>query len=387
MKNKLIRIILLFLLIPLLCSPFSVALAEEEEQITPSDVLENLDLSELEKYYEEIKDNSFAESDLSDIIYKTVSGENVVKIEDLGEVIWEILGEKILSFLPFVVTLISLCVVLSLLGGVTFETSSSSVLSVVNFAGNLLISILVLCQTYYLILEISAFSGRISALSEAVFPILFTIMSSVGASGSVGFLSPTVAIFTGTILEIASQFMVPAVIVSLVISMIGGLSGSIQLNSLHKLIVDFCEWILKTSFFIFTAVMVIQGIAVGVSDGITQRISKFALSKYVPIIGGYLSEGFNYLIASSVLVKNAIGITSIIMLLIEFLPVFLGITAIKLSLKAVSAVAEPLGLSSTNSMLNKTAGSLSVLSSIVSGITFLYVIFIAIIMLIGNVVA
>jgi hypothetical protein len=81
---------------------------------------------------------------------------------------------------------------------------------------------------------------------------------------------------------------------------------------------------MRALFFSFFAFLSVQGIVVSVSDSVSMRLSKFALSKYVPIIGGYLSDGFNYLIAGSIVIKNAIGITAIYLLFLEFLPIYLS---------------------------------------------------------------
>lgn len=43
--------------------------------------------------------------------------------------------------------------------------------------------------------------------------------------------------------------------------------------------------------------------------------ARFGVKSYVPIIGGYVSEGFDVVLAGCALVKNAVGMTGLLILL------------------------------------------------------------------------
>ena len=124
----------------------------------------------------------------------------------------------------------------------------------------------------------------------------------------------------------------------------------------------------------------------GINDSVSLRLGKFALSKYVPIIGGYLSDGFNYVLAGSVVIKNALGITCVIMIFIRALPVFVSLVMASLTLKMTAAVAEPLGISAAANALSKAESSIKIVRAAVIGCAFLLIIFIAAVMMCGNTV-
>ena len=130
--------------------------------------------------------------------------------------------------------------------------------------------------------------------------------------------------------------------------------------------------------------MAVQGITASVYDGVSVRTAKFAISKYVPVIGGYLSDGLNLVISGSVLVKNAVGTTAIVLLFLSVIPTVVQILMLVLSLHFAGAVIEPLGDSRMSSLVSALAKNLTLLVSVVLAIAFLYFIFLLLIICTGN---
>ena len=124
----------------------------------------------------------------------------------------------------------------------------------------------------------------------------------------------------------------------------------------------------------------------GVYDNMSVRTAKFALSKYVPVIGGYLSEGFNVILAGTVLVKNAVGFSSIILMLSSVLPIVVEVVVLTLALKLLGAITESLGCEKISGMLNCLSSSIGLLTSIVLGVCFAYFVFLILIINSGNLV-
>ena len=141
---------------------------------------------------------------------------------------------------------------------------------------------------------------------------------------------------------------------------------------------------MSTAFFVFMAFLSVQGITASVYDGISIRTTKFALSKYVPVIGGYLSEGFNLIMAGSVLIKNSLGLTALILLLLTVVPYIIRITLLSLTLRLTAAISEPLGSSEITGVIGSFGKNLTVLIAIILGVTFMYFVFIMLIIATGN---
>ena len=68
---------------------------------------------------------------------------------------------------------------------------------------------------------------------------------------------------------------------------------------------------------------------------------KFATKNYIPMLGGYLSDGFDMIVASATLIKNSFGLVTLLLLLGMVLSPILNILAYKLTLQALCAILEP----------------------------------------------
>lgn len=99
----------------------------------------------------------------------------------------------------------------------------------------------------------------------------------------------------------------------------------------------------RIDFYGFTAFISVQGITAGSIDGISIRTAKFAIKSYVPILGSYLSDGMGIILASSNLIKNAVGATGLFLLLATIISPLIELILFMLILKLVSGIIEPLG--------------------------------------------
>ena len=79
------------------------------------------------------------------------------------------------------------------------------------------------------------------------------------------------------------------------------------------------------------------------------------VSNYVPILGGYLSQGFDLVTASLAIIKNALGISGILAVLaITLTPVF-KLVALTIGLKLTAGIIEPIADKRMSSFINGVA--------------------------------
>ena len=124
-----------------------------------------------------------------------------------------------------------------------------------------------------------------------------------------------------------------------------------------------------------------------VFEGVLKQAAGYVVVPFqngIATIGGYLSDGFNYVIAGSVIIKNAAGLTVLVLIFMRFIPVLISLIMLSLSLKLVAAVAEPLKVSCAVRMLKKTEAGISLVRAAVTGTTFLTIIFVGAVMLCGS---
>jgi stage III sporulation protein AE len=116
----------------------------------------------------------------------------------------------------------------------------------------------------------------------------------------------------------------------------------------------------------------LQGITSATYDGVVRRATKYALGNGIPIIGGFLSGGFDLAVAGGVLIKNSLGTMGIfLMLSVLFEPIAL-LVAVNVLLRMVSAITQPFGDGRLSDFLGETAENLHYCTASVLFVAFLY---------------
>ena len=130
--------------------------------------------------------------------------------------------------------------------------------------------------------------------------------------------------------------------------------------------------------------LAIQGITAGSVDGISFRTAKYAIKNSIPLLGSYLSDGLNLIIASSVLIKNAVGAGGLILMFATIIVPVLNLIVFMLSLKLVSAILEPITDARISNFISMLAKSISLLIVLILGCAFMYLLLTGMIMCTAN---
>ena len=219
---------------------------------------------------------------------------------------------------------------------------------------------------------------------NGVAPVLLTLMTAAGASGSAGVYTPTVAALGSGMTGIVTFVAFPALLMALTFDVIDSVS-TLKLGKTSEFFRSASKWLLGTAFFLFITVISVSGITASVRDGISVRAARFAVSKYVPIIGGYLSQGFDFIMAGNVLIKNAIGTSAVALVVLFVLPVVSKVAVFTLTLKLTAAVAEPLGGERFCGIMTSVSKSSSLIGTVIVAMTALYVLFLTMLVCTGNI--
>ena len=360
----------------------------DAEEISVEELLNELDISALSEYFDTMTEDqkAFFGSSIKAWLGKVANGEFKFEYSSFMKYLLSTLGGTLGSVLPILLSIIAIAVTISFVGGIKGRFASKSTDTLVNFAGITLVSVLILVEIYGAIGDVRSLVSSIRTQTEIVFPILFTLMTALGASGSIAIYQPAVAVFAFSITELVTTIALPALIVAIVFSVVGNLSGTVKLGGAAKFCISAAKWVLYTTFFLFLAFLSVQGITAAIYDNVSVRAAKFAMSKYIPVIGGYLSEGFNVILAGSVLIKNAVGLTAVVVLLMTVLPVLIKIIAVSLSLKLAGAITEPFEGGKITSLLNSVSSGVNLLIAVVCGLAFLYFVFLILLIASGNLV-
>ena len=147
---------------------------------------------------------------------------------------------------------------------------------------------------------------------ELAFPVLITMLSATGAVVSGGIMQPTMSLLCGTMANVIKNIVVPVSLIGGALAVLNNITGKMQLAQLYSLCKSVVKWVLGLTFTLYLGITALQGLSAKAVDGLSIRTAKFALDKFVPIVGGMVSGTIDTVLGCALLVKNAAGITAII---------------------------------------------------------------------------
>ncbi len=363
---------------------------EEIEQIIEESInsqLGDLDFSDFESILNELGKSEkevFGSSSILDKINQIISGEFSENQESIWTSILNLFFDDVLSFLPLISLVIAIGVAFSMASASRPKSRNKSIGDIIHFVCYGAIIIILVGVTVSMINLTSETIQNIKAQMDVAFPILLTVMTAIGGVVSVGVYQPAVAVLSGTITTIFTTILMPIFIFRLVFSIVSNISNNIKLEKFASFFSSAFKWIVGAVFTIFSAFLTIQGITAGNVDGISFRTAKFAIKNSVPLLGGYLSDSLNLIIASSVLIKNAVGACGLILLFATIIVPVVKLIVFMFCLKFAAAILEPITDSRISNFISMLAKSISLLIVLILGCAFMYVLLSGMIMCTAN---
>ena len=360
---------------------------EEQLSETVSDQLSGLDLSKIENVFMNLSEDQFSiigSASYKDKLNKILSGEFSSNEKSIFASILNLVFDDVLSFVPLLTTIIIVAIICGFLTSLKSDSSGSSIADIIHFVCYSIIITVVFSAIISVITSSGKVIGSLQTQMEVIFPVLLTLMTAIGATSSVAIYQPAVALLSGSIMEIFSSVLMPIFIFTLVFNVISNLTSTVKLNKFTKFFQSTFKWIIGIIFTVFMAFLAIKGITASTYDGVSVRTAKYAIRSYVPILGGYLSEGFDVILSASVLIKNAIGASGLLIMFASILTPIVKILVLILILKLAAGILEPLTDARISDFLYSVSKSLTMPIVMVLGVAFMYLITIGLIMCTAN---
>ncbi|MBQ8374633.1 MAG: stage III sporulation protein AE [Clostridia bacterium] len=374
-KLKLVfsALLLCFCLLCTLMSDHKIARAEEDysKELNESILqqLNELDLKALEEYLQSLEGGT--DTNIVQRLYDYIQGEpfNYESFfADMGEVLLDGI-QKLFPAFACIAAITLLCGILSSLKSQYLSGSSGQMIFMIAYISTL-IPILSILTDCFLSSQSCIFSMQ--EQMQIVFPIMLTLMAASGGTVSVAIYQPTVAFLCNTLVGLISEIVFPITLTIVCFSIAGHLFGEMKLGKFTAFFKSINKWIMGVGVSVFGLFFTIQGITSATYDGIARRAAKYAIGTGVPIVGGFLSGGFDLAIAGSMLIKNSLGNMSLFLLVSVLFEPLLLLIAVNILLRLTAAVTQPFGDSRISDFLGETADNLNYCTAGLLFTAFLY---------------
>lgn len=319
-----------------------------------NDVIDGLDLDAIQNFLNSLGENekeAVSIDDLKATLKALVNGQTQSFYQNFLNLLSKSAGRYFLSFLPSFMTIVVICLLKNMLCSLTGDFLNTSTTEVVHTV---------------------CYSAIVIVLMSGIVGIIKTVLSSLGATVAVSGYSPLVAVLCSFVMKLVGSVILPAFVACIVFCVVGNVSKTVKLDKLSKLIKSASTWLVGIAFGLFATFLTVQGVTGGAVDKFGFNVAKFAVSSYVPVLGGYLSDGLDLLTASVVLVKNALGYVGAIVLCSIVLFPIVKVVVFSLTLKLTSAVCEPLGDTRTSNLLFAVSKNTNLLITALAGVAFAF---------------
>ncbi len=346
---------------------------EEELEETTDKLIDDIDFSEIDAILTEIDTNFalFGGITFKDFLKKIVNGEETIDISDLFNILLSGVLESFKSILGPLLTILCIVLLCNMFNNVK-SGKLSSVSEIIYFICFAVVVVIISTMTASLVSKAKSTLLSLQNQMNIVFPILLSLMTAMGGVVSVQAYTPMLAFLSGSISNIFVHVLLPLFSFSLILSIVGNLSENTRLTKLNGFINSTFKWIIGVVFAVFMGFLSLKGITAGSSDGISIKATKYAIKNYIPMLGGYISDGFELVKAGGMLVKNATGFASLLVLLATIITPIISVGILELGLKLLAGVVEPIGDKRTSNLLFDIGKSLKLLVVVLVGVSLMY---------------
>ena len=391
--NKKLYLAILFLILAVL-SLFSNAFYVGAESSTVDksetklsqvveDIISGINTNELDAIVNELDTINLFDGSVKDKISKIINGEYFSNYSSIFTSILSIFVGDIREFLPFVFTIIAIGILSNLIN--EFSTNKEGANDVIHFVCMSVMVITIIFVFRDVLSLVSVTLNNILRQMKIIFPILITMMASIGSFSTISIYNPLVAVLTNVVGIVFDKLLFPIFIIVFIFCILGNLTDTVKLDKFQSFLTSGFKWLVGIVFTVFAGFLSIQGITAGRFDSVSIKATKFAIKSYIPIVGSYIADGMDFLVLGSVLVKNTIGLVGILIVFITILSPILSILIVKLGLQFSSAILEMCGSRKISNFTTACSKILIMPIVIILAVSFMYLITIAIIMCTANI--
>lgn len=221
-------------------------------------------------------------------------------------------------------------------------------------------------------------------LMQSLFPLLLTLLAAVGGTAASAFFQPAVVAASGTMTALVRSVTLPLALSAGVTAILNHLSEKIRLGRLSAFLRSAASWTLGMAFTVFMSVTTLQSLGAAAADGISLRTAKYAVDNLVPVVGGMFADTMDTLVGASLLIKNALGLTGLLLLIsMAAVPLVQTLAAVILY-RGCAALLEPLSVGPFSACLQDFSDVLMLLFIIQLSAGAMFLLLVAQMLVVGN---
>ena len=220
---------------------------------------------------------------------------------------------------------------------------------------------------------------------QGLIPSMTGIIAAGGGAASGMALSPSLFLCMQVITYLAKNVFLPMILVITALSVINNMSGRFHITKLIEFARQALKWSSGILLTVFIGILSLQGFSSAFVDGVAGKTVKYAICNFVPLVGNVLSDSVEAVCASTLVVKNAVGVTGVLALLSICVGPLLKLLAISVLYRFAAGVAEPATDRRIVNLLGDLAGNITQTFVILLMVCVMFIISVAMLCAVTNI--
>ncbi|MCR2042801.1 stage III sporulation protein AE [Anaerosalibacter massiliensis] len=349
--------------------------------------LEILDIEEIEEVIKSLDDvtyDYFPEINFKDFVLSMIKGERTIKAEDILKGMGKFFLKEVAENIALLIQILAITIVCAILTNLQSSFENDTVGKLAYYICYILLATIVI-KSFTVIMTLGKTTvDNMVNFMQIILPILLTLLVAVGGITSNAIFHPIVLGTVNIVGVLVKDIIFPFIFFSFTIGLMSRISEKVQFTKLSELLRQVVVTVIGISLTIFIGIMSMYGIASKV-DGVTVRTAKFAMDKFIPIVGKFLSDAMDTVVGCSAVLKNAVGVIGLFTLFLICIIPIIKIIALIFVYKVVIAVIEPVSTIEIGECLNEVSKSLLLVLASLLSVSIMFFITITIIVEAGNI--
>lgn len=336
---------------------------------------QSLDLRELEEFIKEVDQevNSYLpEISLSGIIRSFKNGELSLQPQEVLKGILRYFFVEITANLTLLGKLLTIAVVCAVLQNLQGAFERGSVAKLAYFVCYLALIAIAIGSFRAAVATGLASINRMVDFMRLLLPVLLVLMTAMGGLTSVALLQPFLMVFLSFMGTFTQGIIFPLIFLTAVLSIADNVSPGFKVTRLTGLFKQITKVGIGLVLTLFIGVITVEGVAGAVVDGVTLRTAKFMTGAFVPVAGSMFADALDAVMGGTLVLKNAIGITGVIVLGVLVLFPVVKILSIAVIYHLASALLQPLGDNMMAQTMEDMAGCLFLSFAAVASVAIMF---------------
>ncbi len=334
-------------MILLACAGISALAADGREELSENiaNLLDDLDLADLQLYLDQNGDSYLFNfgSTAREIVEYLINGNLGTEYGGFLNEIFSIIFKDVINLVPAFATVTAISLLSAVVSSAEGSILGKSSAKIVHLA---CYSLIILILSSMLISIVGSCTDCIDGVKkqiEIITPILATLTVLTGGTSSAAIYQPSAVFLSGGAVEIVSCFIFPATVGVVVLNFMSRFNPQMSFSGVTALLKSLMKWVIGITVTVFSIFITAQSSASSLFDGIIFKATKYVVSNSVPLVGNFLSSGFDMLSSAGLLIKSSVGVCGIILLLFEIIRPVVTLVSFSIILKIVGAIVQPIG--------------------------------------------